>query len=342
MILLCFAHRAEAEAFFVEKDFCPDNRLKNFYKSSSGEEFLLITGEGPYSALSKISSVLSFEKTISKIINLGTAGALGNQYEKLDVFSIRTAYLAESSEALPQFKSFPLQVLEGLPKIDCITSTQRIKDPRLKHHLSSFADVVDRELWSIGFAAKESKIPLFAIKIISDATEDLNFCQDVKNSSFKLSSLLFQAYMKLFTNEKQNTKDELFERVVTLSDFYFSTSQKRSLKKYLTETEITWTELERLIKKIHIEENNKANAKKLLETLSEFSSPEFHKLRNKVKGFMEKLEKSGIRVSHDQTFESPSLKLTTDIKSLQDLNSKVQALQNFSYRDWEDFINGDL
>ena len=201
MNLLCFAHRAEAEAFFVEKNFKPDQRLNNLYQETESGDFLLITGEGIFSSLQKVNTTLTTEPSISAIINLGVAGALSPKFNKFDLVSVRTSYLCETSEALPQFRSFPTQQITGLPPVDCMSSTQRIKNPQTKKYLSSFSEVIDRELWGIGYAAKEKKIPLVSIKVISDEESDVDFCQEVKENSFDLSKKLFNSYKYYILND---------------------------------------------------------------------------------------------------------------------------------------------
>jgi nucleoside phosphorylase len=342
MNLLCFAHRAEAEAFFVKNNYEPDDRLNNFYKDESNKTFLLITGEGPFNSLMRVSSALCLEKKIKKIINLGVSGALNSALKKLEAFSIRTSYFCESYDASPQFKSFPLHSISGLPEIDCITSTQRVKELKQKEHLSNFSDVIDRELWGIGLAAKEHKVKLYSIKVISDEKKDIDFCQDVKDSSYNLSLSLFNSY-KLLKKEKPIQEKKTFENdIITDPRLHFTTSQKRSLNKLLKDIKINETELKEIFANSHFVENKKANAKNLLESLSEISTPEYSRLKKTATKLTMSLEKSGINVHYDTSFEKTSLRLVTEVKSKKDIDSKTLAIKNFSFSKWEDFINGDF
>jgi len=342
MNLLCFAHRAEADCFFIEENLKADARLNDLYREDSDKYFVLITGEGHLNALYKVTSAISIEPRIKNVINLGVSGALNNDLKKFDVFSIRTSYFCEASEHNPQFKSFPINSINNLKSIDCITSTQRIKTENEKYHLKNFADTVDRELWGIGYAAKGKKIPVYSVKVISDEVKDLDFCQNVKESSYDYSIILYKTFNKYFNQNDSIEQNSLFEGLIKNPLFYFSTSQKRLLKKLILDSKINQDQLDQICLGFSQIENNKNNSKKFLLKLEQYISPELFEVNQIVNKLFKNLEASKINVTFDKNFEDQTLKLTTQIKNQKELQNRIRALENFSLNQWENFINGDF
>ena len=169
--LLIFAHRGEAQAFFNEWELLPVSFFfTGLFKNK--DHYLLITGEGPKEASEKTVAVLAaFKSEISEVINIGIAGSLNSKLRVGDCVWIRSSY-AQNAKAC-EFKSY---TTNNHNNIDCITAYSRITTSEDKKFLSSFADIVDRELWAIASASHLFKIELSALKLISDESDSVDIC----------------------------------------------------------------------------------------------------------------------------------------------------------------------
>ena len=189
--ILIFAHRGEAQAFFNQWDLNP----VSFYFSGlfkNKDFFVLITGEGPKEASEKTVAVLSsFRDEIGSVVNIGIAGSLSPKLKVGDMAWVRSSY-AQNAERC-EFKSY---TTKHHTSIDCITSYSRITTVEEKKTLSHFADLVDRELWSIASAAHLFKLDFLSLKLVSDDSDSSDFCQLVSDEAPALSKKLFDEFIK--------------------------------------------------------------------------------------------------------------------------------------------------
>ena len=65
---------------------------------------------------------------------------------------------------------------------------------------------------------------------------------------------------------------------------------------------------------LELNENKKSNSKQLIDHLECLLSPELFAIRKNAKNITRNLQRSGIQISYDQSFETPDLKITTQIK----------------------------
>jgi nucleoside phosphorylase len=189
--LLVFAHKGEAIHFLKTIPFTPiDFFFMGLFESS--DFYLLITGEGLQSASEKTVSVLSiFNKQISEIYNMGTAGSLSNQVSVDQIVWVQTA-IAGSHERR-EYKTFTSS--HPLASITCISANERVETTEARDRLSPFANIVDREVWAIASAAALFKIPFFSIKYISDDCSSENFCKEVIQKAPQISANLHDFFI---------------------------------------------------------------------------------------------------------------------------------------------------
>ena len=106
MQLLLFAHKNEAAAFFHFHQFQLITDTHDLYHD--GHYYLLITGEGLWDSLIKLSLALhSLAKqniSISHMVNLGVAGSLRKDLKRFDLCQVRTSYAALTAHH-PEFHS---------------------------------------------------------------------------------------------------------------------------------------------------------------------------------------------------------------------------------------------
>ena len=185
--LLIFAHKGEASHFLKAISFTPvDFFFKGLFESP--DFFLLICGEGLQNTSEKTVSVLThFNNQISEIYNLGTAGSLSEKIIKDQIHWVKTCYAGSTERQ--EYKSFTTQSPNAT--INCLSAYERIETPEARKKLSSFADIVDRELWSVGSAAALFKKSFYSLKYISDDPKSENFSQEVINKAPLISEKLY-------------------------------------------------------------------------------------------------------------------------------------------------------
>lgn len=349
--LLIFAHRKEAQAFFNEWEFLPVNfYFTGLFKSK--EHFLLITGEGPKEASEKTIAVLSaFKPEISEIINIGIAGSLTPKLKMGEHVWVRSAY-AQNAKVC-EFKSYTTKYHNN---IDCITAYSRVTTPEEKKVLSSFADIVDRELWSIASAAHLFKIEFISLKLISDESDTMDFCQQIQENSLVFSKKLFTEYQNHSKNQSQIVPIELvapksnttLDFLLTHPKLYFTTSQARkistllrgiSLKKILSDEEIKTLTLN-LIEANSDGKNSKDLSKLLLVILSEKLNPLNTHIKNKITEALAPLSNSGAQTNFDPELEQDYIQLSYQIRSTKDQKKLILALEQFNYQKIQNIFKG--
>jgi nucleoside phosphorylase len=92
MLLVTIAHRGEAQEFIKRTFTQPvDFHFQGVYRS--GDDFLLLTGEGIETAILRVSSILTyFGKKIDRVLNMGIAGALASALQINQIYGIRHVY----------------------------------------------------------------------------------------------------------------------------------------------------------------------------------------------------------------------------------------------------------
>lgn len=344
MKLLTFAHRGEAQAFIDHFDF----KVQEFYFNGlfkSDSYLLLLTDEGAHSASEKTVAVLSsFKNEIDEIINLGVAGGLSSKAIKNQTYWIRTAY-AHHAEKL-EFKSYS-STLET-SEIDCLTAYNRILSASDRDKLSSFADLVDRELWAVASAANLFKIPFAALKIVSDVLEESEekreICQVVKEDAPHYSHILLQAFLNRISNKKISPQKKSDLPFIHDEAFYFTTTQERKLKSLieglsLKKIQIPQEVVENLVMQPLLP---KERSRQLLVELNDLLNPFAKKMRAALDKAVEPLTQAGITSQYNANLEQSLLHLTLHINSERDLEKAKNALKIFSYSDYKKIFDGEF
>lgn len=310
----------------------------NLKKTSEGvyqnEQFVLVlTGEGPFEAATKTALALS-AYNITKVLNLGIAGTLDNQFKKGEIHPVRSIYLVQN--LIPQFKTF-----QSFDKgLDCITSFERILDPDKAQFLKGIGTLVDREAWGVAFACKTKGVPFESYKLISDVAGTQNACEVIKGEAEEFAGLI-----KGFLKEKLQIKTKEFN----LPGFYFtftSTHQfhdlinKLSIKLELNQEQI----LEEIpLKDLReLEITPKERTKKLLQILDKKLDPVKSSLEQKKSDWMKTFEKSGIKVQTDPQWENPSVTFSFEATSDESLKEKIAALEKVSMTPFLKLMNGEF
>ena len=351
--LLIFAHRGEAQAFFNEWELLP----VNFYFTGlfqNKDHYVLITGEGPKEASEKTVAVLSsFKPDITEVINIGIAGSLTPKLKVGDHVWVRSSY-AQNAERC-EFKSF---TTKNHNNIDCITAYSRVTTPEEKKILSSFADIVDRELWSIASAAHLFKIELSALKLISDESDSDDICQLVKDEAPTLSKKLFFEYQNYLKQQTEATSvtliapqsNSILDYILTHPKLYFTTSQTRklttlirglALKKVLDDGEIK-TLTQNLIESTNDSVSSKEISKILLNLLGEKLNPLNTQIKNKITEALAPLTDAGAQANFDPELEQDYIQLNYQIRSTKDQKKLILALEQFNYQKIKDIFSGNL
>lgn len=351
--LLIFAHRKEAQAFFNEWEFLPVNfYFTGLFKNK--DHYLLITGEGPKDASERTVAALSaFKAEIDEVINIGVAGSLNPKLKIGDHAWVRSSYAQNSKNC--EFKSF---TTKNHNNIDCITAHSRVTTPEEKRMLSSFADIVDRELWSIASAAHLFKLELSALKLISDESDSADFCQLVKNEAPTLSKKLFSEYQSYLKRQMDlaplklitSTPNTILDYILTHPKFYFTTSQNRkvttllrgiSLKKILNEEEIK-NLIQNLIDSTSDEKSAKDLSKILINILGEKLNPLNTQIKTLIMKALAPLTNAGAQTHFDLELEQDYIQLTYQIRSTKDQKNLMLALEQFNYQKIENIFKGEL
>ncbi len=349
MKLLVFAHRGEAQAFFNQWEFSPvEFYFNGLFKTKN--YYLLITGEGLKDASEKsVAVIANYKEELDEVINIGIAGSLNPKLKVGDLAWVRSSYAQNAQRC--EFKSFTTTSHSSL---DCISAFARITTKEEKKILSSFADMVDRELWSVMSAAHLFSLPAFALKLISDEAESDDFCKLVKEEAPALSKKMLQAFLE--REEKTVTKpsvvcaETLEDKLLTHAKLYFTTSQARKLhtvlrglaiKKTMSDQDILST-LSSIIEGEGLERTPKELSKLLLTKLEERLNPLNTKIKERITQGLKPLLEAGAQVSFDPELEQDYVQLNFQIKNAKDQKKLALALEQFNYQKIKEIFQGNL
>ncbi len=136
--------------------------------------YVLISGMGPMATL---HSLYTFPYTISKIWNLGIAGALNKELIKEEVYEVKE--VGKLSPTSHETSDHGIHVFNQLyPKLHCttdctasyrlITTDYPLYHDLVKSSLRHSWDLVDMEAYAFASFAKKHKLPLRIWKGVSD------------------------------------------------------------------------------------------------------------------------------------------------------------------------------
>ena len=350
MILLTFAHRPEARAFLHHfRELKSVVEQPNLYISRELDLALLITGEGHFPAAIELTQVLSTNKKINHVINLGVAGALTTSQEVGDILQARTSYMGKNSQLKKmEFKSFELtKVNSNITNVDVITSQDRVLNQSEKLFYANFGELIDRELWGLCHIAHKFNLPISSIKIVSDDLQQENFCEVVKLKADKFSLDLLNFFIKEIFKKveliENNNSGDLGKYLYSIPGLFFSTAQKNLVKKYEKKVNLT----ESLVNEIndvvdnHSKSRPKDMTKLVFELIERNMSPEIFALSSSAKKEILTHNTPSIKFFVDPIYENSDVNFSGVLKSEKDKNDVIEKINKIPLKRWSSIINGD-
>lgn len=349
--LLIFAHRAEAKSFLKNYPFkAVETGHLDLYFSKEQQTYLLLSGEGPEEALLHTAATLGLlsDKKLN-LINLGIAGSLDQRTEKNKIYAVKTVYGQKNTKEM-SFKSFTLS-----GDTDLVSSSERVVKKDQAHYLSSFAPLVDRELYGIAKAAQLFKVSLQSYKYISDevwADEQGALCERIKEEAEVYSDALFEYYHENIKREFEDDKvcgreqsDELFDHPA----LHFTISLKRKLSgllKHLEQKDLRESFNKKAFELIQVSLEEKKKGKeisqKLIQIAQEMIAPFDHQVEQSLQKIAMPFTEKGISIQFDPDREVSSFWIKTYIQHPQHLEKLKTAIEEFSFEQIENVMQGKL
>ena len=189
--LIVAAHRGEIQYFFTKHAY---TKIKDIpYPLYENDLHLIfITGEDESNVKIKFKKILSiYCDRISSVINLGIAGTLKPDIARLEeIYSVSQIFKQDPSGGID-----PIVIeTDSKPGLRCISSIERILQSGKANTLSQFADIVDREAWSLAIIAGEFNTPIKVYKYISDIPGKQSNNEIIESAS-KSSEKLYSFYV---------------------------------------------------------------------------------------------------------------------------------------------------
>lgn len=326
MILYHFAHKKEASAFLT---FSKPLKLKTsfgeLYQNDLG--FILISGEGIVKTLKAMTIVLSMGLEITRIINIGVAGAINTTLKIGAIFSVRTVYaqIADHQEYL-SFSS------DG--ELDCMTTTNRIINKDQLEKINYLAPIVDRELWAVANVAKTFNLPFESFKLISDYAGTIDNCDDIIAKAEIYSTKLVNHTINL---NAKNPKP-IF-KVNLPQGFHFTQSLKNQYQRLVSKVNIDEIDIETIISEYP---NPKDRSLVLITKMRSLANPIEQQATHKLDILVKPLRDIGAEVYFDPKLEKENFKISMDINSDKNISNLLKALNEISYKDFNEILNGEF
>ena len=302
MKLLVFAHYGEAKEFIKN---IPAIRARfdlhpQFYIAP--DLALLITGEGMDRVFLSLGKVLAQLSEIEQVNNFGIAATLDEQLARDRIVGVRTVYRYLSSAM--EFKSYSSS--DEQANLDCVSSFQRIQNPREAKKLSHFGDLLDRELWAIGALCHFHHIPFRSFKLLSDRADGNASCQLIQSRTDEYSQRLFQQFERLPKDISQD--HPLFPALPP--GLYWT----ESLRRQFASLEKRWcvqypeTPIEQLCP--HHIEHPKKKTLAWLQRIKERLSPINTQIKREIDQLLAPHSSNKVKIHYDPRLESSDLKMT--------------------------------
>ena len=236
---------------------------------------------------------------------------------------------------------------------DVLTSSKRIINVEERVKLSPLADLVDRELWSIGFACHRANVPLSSFKVISDTTssEENNLCEVIKERASHYSELLLNAFIENVDCEDQNSqfvrrRDHELYKLLNHTELYFTLAMKRKFYQLMNKLTLQ-KENPELLKEnlfsdiLESDLSRKEKSLKVLESLTKILNPLRSDIENQLTHLTAPLLKSGWNIKYDANLEEKWISISSKVNGQADLEKLIQALEIFPLSHWENTFDGD-
>lgn len=349
--LLIFAHRAEAKSFFKNFSFkAIETGHLDLYFSEPEQTYLLICGEGVEEALLHTAATLGLlaGKNLT-LINLGIAGSLDQRSQKNNIYAVKTVHGQKNTKEM-HFKSY---TLPGV--IDLVSASERVVKKEQAHYLSSFAPLVDRELYGMAKAAQLFKVTLLSYKYISDevwADEQGALCERIKEAAETYSDALFEYYQENISIQStervhsfKDDLDELFDHPTP----YFTVSLKRKMSgllKSLAQKKIrdSFDQKASELIQISVEQKKKGKeiAQQLIQLAQQMIAPFDHQVEQSLQNIALPFTEKGFFLQFDTDREVSSFWLKAHIQHPQHLEKLKIAIEEFSFERIEKVMQGKL
>ena len=327
--LLVFAHRGEARHFLGPSIRAHPEWGGNLYE---GEDyFLLICGEGSLDASLYTTAILSrYGENISSVINLGIAGALGEDVPLGHIVSPRSLYAHDGQEM--QFTSFQNDRDSSL---DLITTSSRVLTQKSREYLGQFGDLVDREAWGIFYACQKLKRPCRIFKLVADKASGEELCQRAKGQSGHYSGKLY----RLFSSLDAPNLALHPPRASLPEGFYFSLSQERHFLR-LTAKDPCASVIEE-VRSSYPEKSPKEKATILLGRLEERANPFMAQVNRRLLALAKDFQNDQFRLTYDKNYASSHLWIKAHIRDKHDMEALKRRLADLPYSAIRRILEGD-
>lgn len=324
--LLLFAHRGEAQAF-LQQAVSLSQTLQAYETPSY---YLLITQEGIQETTENLTWFLADIKDhVSGLINLGVAGDLTGKFKIDEILKIKTIYAED------QFKSFSC----GTEGVDLITAKNRVQHPDYAKKLSMTASLVDREAWAMASVAKKLKKDFSCYKLISDFANQENICDMVKEKAQVFSEKLYIH----FQNLNLKTKMEKAE-LTPLPGFHFTFTQQKQYETLLERLKLKgMTDHQSLVNKVEqMKLTPKEKAQTLIQELTFTLNPFKKEFEEKLNTVTQPLTQVGCRLKFTENFENKHFTLSMPIETEKNLQNLQKALEQISYQEICQILDGEF
>ncbi len=380
--LLVFAHYPEAQAFITHGQFkkfhIPQfEKITVYFKETNqGDHYLLlVTGEGENDAHEKVFFTVNYflfthGLRFERAINFGVCASFQSAIGSIVIPKMSMKIQADFS---PQFKTYLLEnfVTEKfgdytsaviMSTEERIVRTECNGEKILHAHrtLKVFGDLIDREVYGMSRACNFFKIPLMAIKCVSDHGMEADR-EIIKSQSLNFSETLwnfFQNYFLESDHEFQVSKTiphlkDFTPKVFSHPSFYFTQTEKHQMKKYLkTLIANVPNDFEKAIhapEEIMLQDFFKTldpekqyPPKKLANLYLRYVHQRIHpmdaKLQETLKNIFSPLNLPHITIHWDQSLEQSNITVSADIFSQKDFELLKNSLNNFSYQRFHNLI----
>lgn len=332
MYLITMAHHGEAQG--VIDKFNLQKLNHGLYKNE--DMALVITGEGPFEAATKIALILGkFE--FHEVINVGIAGTLKENLKVGDFIEVRTIYLVQDQK--PAFKTFQSSQ-EGW---DCITSFERILNTEKTEILKGLGDIVDREAWGVAMAAKTAGIPFRCFKMISDVAGTLEACELVREKAEELSYKIAHELIKVLdipVNSSERMELSGFHFTYTTKHKFLDLIQKLMIKNEKTKDEIIQDLNLNNFRQLEI--TPKERTKKLIEELENRIDPKRIYIHKKIQNLVNDFDEKGFKLQIDPLLENTKVSISFEAENNEDLLIKARALRELNLTPYQELMKGEL
>lgn len=318
MHLITAAHAGEAQS--IIEFYGLERKSPSLYTGATVS--CLITGEGPFEASIRTSAALASGQYTS-VINIGICGTLSSECILGEIYPVRTSYLV--IEGKPQYKSFPAET-KGM---DLITTFERILHPEKAEILKGVGQLVDREAWGVGLAAKEHGVPFRCFKLVSDEAGTLGACEIVREKAAEYSQKLTEFLLPLLSSEQVDASS------INLGpEFHFTFTTSKKLENLLSKISIrTEKTPEDILGELDlgsikiIKVTPKERASIVLDKLEQKLDPFKGELKRRVEGWKTTEEKKGMKLTTDPSLDSALVRISIDVSSPDELQEKIKTLK---------------